>query len=85
MDKLLDKMDMKELHIMATVPRQIWIRRNKFIFEGEFVAPWVVIRIAKEQVAAYDEVELRKNVWRSLIMPSGAETWQTAEAVSWKC
>jgi hypothetical protein len=35
----------------------------------------VVIRIAKEQVAAYDEVELRKNVWQSLIMPSGAETY----------
>jgi hypothetical protein len=34
----------------------------------------VVIRIAKEQVAAYDEVALRKNLWHSLIMPSGAET-----------
>jgi hypothetical protein len=24
------------------VPRQIWIRRNNFIFEGQFVAHWVV-------------------------------------------
>jgi hypothetical protein len=50
---LLDKMDMKELHIMATVSLQIWIRRNKFIFEGQFVAPWVVIRIAKEQGSSF--------------------------------
>jgi hypothetical protein len=46
-------MDMKELNIMATVARQISIRRNKFIFEGQFVAPWVAIRIAKEQGSSF--------------------------------
>jgi hypothetical protein len=34
MDKLLDKLDMEELHFIATVARQIWIRRNKFIFKS---------------------------------------------------
>jgi hypothetical protein len=36
------------------------------IFKGEFVAPWVVIQTAKEHVATYDDVELRKNTWHSL-------------------
>jgi hypothetical protein len=30
--------------------------------------------LLKNRVAAFDELELKKNVWHSLIMPSAAET-----------
>ena len=29
----------EEMHLMVTVARQIWLRRNKMVFEGAFQAP----------------------------------------------
>jgi hypothetical protein len=45
-----------ERHLMVTVARLIWLRRNKFIFKGVFQAPKTVVRIAREQVEAVDNV-----------------------------
>lgn len=41
-------LDEEERHLMVTVAKGIWLRRNKFVFEGVFQAPATVVRIAKE-------------------------------------
>jgi hypothetical protein len=49
-----------ERHLMVTVARLIWFRRNKFIFEGVFQDPKTMVRIAREQVTAVDNA-IRRN------------------------
>jgi hypothetical protein len=34
--KMSERLSMEEMHEMVTVARLIWLRRNKFVFEGEF-------------------------------------------------
>jgi hypothetical protein len=63
-------------HLMATIARLIWLRRNKFIFEGVFQAPKTVVRIAREQVEAVDNAIRRK------IRAAPRETMR--EAVAWQ-
>ena len=47
-------LDDDERHLMVTVARLIWLRRNKFIFEGIFQDPKTVVRMAREQVTGVD-------------------------------
>lgn len=55
-------LDEDERHLMVTVARSIWLRRNKLVFEGIFQAPATVVRSAREQVEALDNVTRRHSV-----------------------
>jgi hypothetical protein len=39
LESLSQRLSEEEMHLMVTVARQIWLRRNKMIFEGDFQAP----------------------------------------------
>jgi hypothetical protein len=44
----------KELLLVVITARQIWLRRNSFIFNEEFSDPMTVVRRAKDQVEAFN-------------------------------
>jgi hypothetical protein len=44
--KLFDRLMVKDFDIVACIARQIWLRRNKMVFEGEFTRPKVVFQVA---------------------------------------
>ena len=37
--KLSERLTMNEFELIVCVARQIWLRRNKWIFEGQFIHP----------------------------------------------
>ena len=43
---LMDRLEVHELQKMVTVGRYIWLRRNKFVFEGEFQSPSLILNMA---------------------------------------
>lgn len=51
-EKLVARLDDDQMHFVATVARQIWLRRNPMIFWGEFLDPASVMHRAKAQVDA---------------------------------
>jgi hypothetical protein len=52
-------LDEEERHLMVTVARLIWLRRNKLVFEGVFQGPKSIVRVAREQVEAFNEATRR--------------------------
>jgi hypothetical protein len=52
-------LDEEERHLMVTVARLIWLRRNKLVFEGIFQGPKSIVRVAREQVEAFNEATRR--------------------------
>jgi hypothetical protein len=52
-------LDEEKRHLMITVARLLWLRRNKFIFEGVLQGPAVMVRIAREQMEAFDSATHR--------------------------
>lgn len=56
-DKVYDTMDTEEVQLFATVARQLWLRRNAFVFGGPLIASAEVIHRAKEQMSAFDRAE----------------------------
>lgn len=66
----------EERHLMVTVARGIWLRQNKFVFEGVFQAPAIVVRIAKEQVVTFDDVARRHADPRARNIARQADIWR---------
>ena len=62
LEKLMERLDANQMHIVAMVARQIWLRRNVVIFGGEFLGPSSLIRRAMEQIDACDEVVIKGGV-----------------------
>jgi hypothetical protein len=50
--KLHDRLGEGDMQLIATIAREIWLRRNKFVFDGIFT-PSTVIRSAKDQVEGF--------------------------------
>ncbi|XP_059458269.1 uncharacterized protein LOC132187853 [Corylus avellana] len=50
MAHLLERLDADQLQFMASVARQIWLRRNLVVFGGELTEPSTIIRWSKDQV-----------------------------------
>jgi hypothetical protein len=48
-EKLMARLDDNQMHLVAMVARQIWLRRNLVIFGGEFLDLASVMRRAKAQ------------------------------------
>ncbi|XP_042973011.1 uncharacterized protein LOC122304814 [Carya illinoinensis] len=51
--KISSKLNKSETEEVVAVMRNLWIRRNKFIFEQKFASPSCVIRLAKEDLNEY--------------------------------
>jgi hypothetical protein len=64
------------MHIVATVAREIWLRRNVVIFGGEFLGLSSLIRRAMEQVDACDEADQRRCAREEIPRPVFGTTWQ---------
>jgi hypothetical protein len=54
---LSGKLNDEEMHMMARVARQIWMRRNTVVFEGEFLSLVTLVRQALDQLKAFHKVE----------------------------
>jgi hypothetical protein len=55
LDKLSQSLCEEEMHLMVTLARQLWLRRNNVIFEGDFQPPSSFVRLARDQVEAFDD------------------------------
>jgi hypothetical protein len=51
-ERLLECLNDVEIELIACVARQLWLRRNKLIFEESFSQPKVLIQQAKDQLEA---------------------------------
>jgi hypothetical protein len=47
------KREVDDLQFFVVVARQIWLRRNSFVFGGDFISPSTVICQAKDQMKAF--------------------------------
>jgi hypothetical protein len=45
-ERLMARLDENQMHLVATVARQIWLRRNSVVFEGDFLNPASLMRRA---------------------------------------
>jgi hypothetical protein len=54
------QLEEEEMQQFVLVARQVWFRRNKFVFEDEFDSPLTVNRIAYEQLEMF-KVRSRKS------------------------
>ncbi|KAG6650161.1 hypothetical protein CIPAW_06G023000 [Carya illinoinensis] len=41
-DRMVRRLSMKEMEVVVSVMKQLWLRRNKFVFENQFVNPRIV-------------------------------------------
>jgi hypothetical protein len=73
---LMERLSMEEMQEMVTVARLIWLRRNKFVFDGEFTSPDALVRTAYEQLEAYNQAELRLHRNDSIPTAPVNEVWQ---------
>jgi hypothetical protein len=76
---LMERLNVDEMHEMATVARLIWLRRNSFVFDGEFTPLDVLVRNALDQVAAFNQADLRLNGRETTVPRNIAEAWQCPE------
>ena len=48
--KLSEKLTENDFELLACVARQIWLRRNKWVFDGQFLHPKQVFKMAGDQL-----------------------------------
>lgn len=53
LEGFMSKVNGEELDLVATVVRQIWLRRNKHVFGGDFIHPAQLVRILKKSLEEY--------------------------------
>jgi hypothetical protein len=54
--KLLEKLKVNDFELVAGLARQIWLKRKKFIFEGEFIPPKRVFTTTSDQLEFHRQV-----------------------------
>jgi hypothetical protein len=59
MEKLMERLDPDQMHLIVTVARQIWLRRNSIVFGGDMIAPSDLVRRARDQVEAVVQAAVR--------------------------
>jgi hypothetical protein len=77
--RLAERLTEDELRLMVYVARQIWFRRNDFVFNGEFRPPEKLVQVARLQMEQYDQATAPKNI-EELIMGNNCNRIQ----VRWK-
>ena len=48
----MERSEADQMHLLVTVARQIWLRRNSVVFGGAMVAPSDLVRRAREEFEA---------------------------------
>jgi hypothetical protein len=59
--RLGERLTDEELRLVVTVARQIWFRRNNFVFKGEFKAPGDLVQAARTQIDQHDKAMEKRN------------------------
>jgi hypothetical protein len=55
------------MQLIATISRQIWLRRNKWVYDGIFTPPAQVVRSARDQIEAFSSAEQSRR--EQLVLP----------------
>jgi hypothetical protein len=74
-EMLFNRLEDDHLQLFAITARLIWMRRNKWVFEGEFQPPAVVMGLAHEQLRAFKAAELCRHVHSPVVPSPVAQTW----------
>ena len=53
--RLVEHLTVEELRLVAHIARQIWFRRNGFVFKEEFRSPRELIQAARNQMNLHDQ------------------------------
>jgi hypothetical protein len=69
-------LDEDEKHLMVTVAWFLWLRRNKFVFEGVFQAPAVIVNTVREHVKTVENVARRKEDPNTSRSPREKAAWR---------
>lgn len=56
-EKLVQKLKKKDSQLITSIIRNIWLRRNKFIFEQKFDSPRTIVSKKVENLDAFHEVK----------------------------
>ena len=75
--KLFDRLPKEECDMVACLARQVWLQRNKMVFEGEFTQPSKVFQIASDQLEFYIQVSQDVNRKDGVNHPVANERWKT--------
>jgi hypothetical protein len=75
-DMLLTRLEKDQLQLFAVTACLLWLRRNSWVFNGEFQAPAVVMRHAHEQLRAYRDAELSRHVHSPVAPNPGVQRWK---------
>lgn len=51
--KMLDRLSQKQLELSDVILRQLWRRRNMFVFKDKFDSPKMVVQNATKQMEEY--------------------------------
>jgi hypothetical protein len=74
--RLFDRLTVEDCDKVACVARQIWLRRNKLVFEGEFTHPKKVFQIAIDQLEFYTKVSQEVVCKAKVKQPTTEGKWQ---------
>jgi hypothetical protein len=69
--QLYDRLEVEDFQRFGFVARQLWFRRNKAIFEGDFLSPVRVNQIATAQVEDYAMAELTQKMTSGVATSAG--------------
>lgn len=64
--ELTRKLDPNEIKLFAVIARQLWLRRNTYVFGGPLTAPAVLICQAKDQLDAFERAEAGRSLGRDI-------------------
>ncbi|XP_059429159.1 uncharacterized protein LOC132162969 [Corylus avellana] len=73
---LSKRMEEDGMQLVAVIARLIWLRRNKVIFSGEFQSPFVLYRMAQEQVVQFQRAGTSRCVQRVPQQTHDVQRWK---------
>ena len=65
--KLHNRFGEEDMQLIATISRQIWLCRNKWVFYGIFTPPTQVVRSARDQIEAFSSADQSRR--EQLVLP----------------
>ncbi|KAE8056184.1 hypothetical protein FH972_012976 [Carpinus fangiana] len=74
LEKLMERVEANQMHLIVTVARQIWLRRNSVVFGGAMVAPSDLVQFAREQFEAVCNAAVKPNP--AVVVSSPIIVWQ---------
>jgi ribonuclease HI len=82
---LLRRLDKDDVDMVACIARQVWLRRNKWVFQGEFATPTHILQCASNQLeSAKSNGEAVRQVGQRR-SPQDRERWKKPSREFLKC